>query len=227
VAIGSVMARRHGLDLGDRLEIMGRAFTVVGTSTDAFMASFVFMTHEATDALLSSPGTTSFVLVGTDHPDTVRQRLEDSGVAVLDRDQLARADLDLMARAYRVPLTVMRAVAFAIGSIVIALTVYTAIADRRREYGIVKAMGAQARRLTALAVEQSLILATIGIATGGMLFLAGRALISELRPQFVILASTGSVSRAAATGLAMGLIAALVPARRLARLEPAAAYRGA
>jgi hypothetical protein len=30
-----------------------------------------------------------------------------------------------MARTYRVPLTVMRAVAFAIGSLVIALTVYT------------------------------------------------------------------------------------------------------
>ena len=66
VAIGSVMARRHGIDVGDPLEIMGRSFTVVGTTTDAFMASFVFMTHAATDRLLSSPGTTSFVLAGTD-----------------------------------------------------------------------------------------------------------------------------------------------------------------
>lgn len=227
VAIGSVMARRHGLDVGDDLEIMGRSFTVVGTSTDAFMASFVFMTHAATDDLLSAAGTTSFVLVGTDQPDAVRQRLHAAGFTVLDRDQLARADLDLMARAYRVPLAVMRAVAFAIGSIVIALTVYTAIADRRREYGIVKAMGARARHLTGLAVEQSLILAAIGIVSGGVLFVAARALIAELRPQFVILATTGSVTRAVATGLAMGLVAALVPARRLARLEPASAYRGA
>ena len=70
VAIGSVMARRHGLDVGDRLEIMGRSFTVVGT-TGAFMASFVFMTHAATDQLLSSPGTAT-VLVGTDDPAAVR-----------------------------------------------------------------------------------------------------------------------------------------------------------
>ncbi len=226
VAIGSVMARRHGLDVGDQLEIMGRSFSVVGTSTDAFMASFVFMTHAATDQLLSSPGTTSFVLVGTRHPAAVRARLAGAGMAVLDRDQLARADLDLMARAYRVPLAVMRAVAFAIGSIVIALTAYTAIADRRREYGIVKAMGARASRLTALAIQQSLLIATVGFAAGGALFVAGRAVIGWARPQFVILASPGSIGRAAAAALIMGLVAAVVPARRLARLEPATAYGG-
>jgi putative ABC transport system permease protein len=226
VAIGSVMARRHGLDVGDELEVMGRSFTVVGTSTDAFMASFVFMTHAATDQLLSSPGTTSFVLVGTDNPGAVRERLAVTGLSVLDRDQLARADLDLMARAYRVPLAVMRAVAFAIGSIVIALTAYTAIADRRREYGIVKAMGARAARLIVLAVEQTLIIATVGLAAGGVLFVAGRAVIGWARPQFVILASAGSIGRAVAAALMMGLVAAVVPARRLARLEPATAYRG-
>ncbi len=226
VAIGSVMAKRHGLDVGDRLEIMGRAFTVVGTSTDAFMASFVFMTHAATDQLLSSPGTTSFVLVGTHDPAAVRARLAATGLSVLDRDQLARADLDLMARAYRVPLAVMRAVAFAIGSIVIALTAYTAIADRRREYGIVKAMGARAARLVSLAVEQTLIIAGVGLVAGGLLFVAGRAVIGWARPQFVILASPDSIGRAAAAALVMGLVAAIVPARRLARLEPANAYRG-
>ena len=225
VAIGSVMARRHGIDVGDPLEIMGRSFTVVGTTTDAFMASFVFMTHAATDRLLSSPGTTSFVLAGTDDPAAVRDRLEATGLSVLDRDQLARADLDLMARAYRVPIAVMRAVAFAIGSIVIALTAYTAIVDRRREYGIVKAMGARAVQLVSLAVEQSLLIAASGLVAGGLLFMVGRALIGWARPQFVILATTGSVGRAAAAALVMGLVAAIVPARRLARLEPAAAYR--
>ena len=190
------------------------------------MASFVFMTHAATDQLLSSPGTTSFVLVGTHDPAAVRERLAATGLSVLDRDQLARADLDLMARAYRVPLAVMRGVAFAIGSIVIALTTYTAIADRRREYGIVKAMGARAGRLVGLAVEQTLLIASVGLVAGGVLFVAGRAVIGWARPQFVILASTGSIGRAVAAALLMGLVAAVIPARRLARLEPATAYRG-
>ena len=226
VAIGSVIAQRHGLDLGDDLEIMGRSFTVVGTSADAFMASFVFMTHAATDDLLRAPETTSFVLIGTDDPDAVRARLAATGLAVLDRDQLARNDLALIARAYEVPLAVMRSVAFVIGSLVIALTAYSAVAERRRDYGIVKAIGASSRRLISLAVQQSLIVSALGLMAGALLFLGGRAVIPSVRPQFIILATPGSILRAVVAAVLMGLVASVLPARQLAKLEPASAYRG-
>jgi putative ABC transport system permease protein len=226
VTVGWVLARRHGLDVGDGLDIMGRRFTIVGTSPDAFMASFLFMTHAATDDLLGGPGTTSFVLVGTDEADAVRARLASTGLAVLDRDELARNDLALMARAYEVPLAVMRGVAFVIGSLVIALTAYSAIVERRREYGIVKAIGADRRRLVSLAVQQSLIVSALGLLAGGLLFLGGRAFITSVRPQFIILATAGSVSRAVVAAVLMGLVASVLPARRLAGLEPATAYRG-
>lgn len=226
VAIGSVLARRHGLDLGDGLDVMGRQFRIVGTSTDAFMASFVFMTHAATDALLRAPDTTSFVLVGTRDPAAVRARIEQTGLAVLDRDELARNDLALIARGYAVPLTVMRSVAFVIGSLVIALTAYSAIVERSREYGIVKAIGANSRHLVSLAIQQSLIVSAVGLVTGALLFVGGRAFITSVRPQFIILATPGSMGRAVGAAILMGLVASVVPAHRLAKLEPATAYRG-
>lgn len=226
VAIGRVLARRHGLEVGDDLAIMGGRFNIVGTSTDAFMASFVFMTHAATDDLLRAPGTTSFVLVGTRDPDAVRSRISNTGLAVLDRDELARNDLALIARAYQTPLAVMRGVAFVIGSLIIALTAYSAIMERRREYGIVKAIGAGRRRLISLAVQQSLIVSALGLVAGALFFLGGRAFITSVRPQFIILATPGSIARAVITAVLMGLVASILPARRLAGLEPAVAYRG-
>lgn len=226
VAIGRVVAKRHGLRLGDPIDIMGRRFRIVGTSADAFMASFVFMTHAATDQLLSAPGTTSFVVVGTAEPDAVRARLRATGLTVLDRDELAKNDLALMTRAWGVPMRVMVAVAFVIGSLVIALSAYTAIAERRREYGIVKAIGAQGRYLLVLALRQTMMIAAAGLAAGGALFVAGRAFITWARPQFVVLATTYGIGRAVAAALLMGAVAAIIPARRLAKLEPATAYRG-
>lgn len=41
------------------------------------------------------------------------------------------------------------------------------------------------------------------------------------------LATTGSVGRAVAAAVLMGLVASVLPARRLARLDPATAYREA
>lgn len=227
IAIGQVLATRHGVQIGDQLDVLGRPFNVVGIAdADMFMSSFVFMTHSATDQILRAPGTTSFVLVGTDHPDQVRARLAATGVAVLDRDELKAADLAVIARPFSVPLRVMVGVAFIVGCLVIALTAYSTVVEHRREYGILKAIGADRRRLYRLAVTQTLGLAAIGLVTGAVFFLAGRGLIIWMRPQFAVVLTATVVIRAVVAALAMGLVAAIVPARRLARLDPATAYRG-
>jgi ABC-type antimicrobial peptide transport system, permease component len=120
----------------------------------------------------------------------------------------------------------MVGVAFVIGALVIALTAYATVVERRREYGIVKAIGASARRLSLLALGQTLTLAALGGINGVALFVLGRLAITRLRPQFSLLLTEGTLARAAIAALAMAVIAALVPARRLARLDPSTAYRG-
>jgi len=226
IAVGPVMAERHGLQVGDSLELMGRKFRIVGTSTDTFMLSFVFMTHAASDELLRAPDTTSFVLVRTDSADTVRARLADQGFTVLTRQELAANDVKIMTRPFGAPMAVMRAVAFAIGIVVIALTVYSGIVDRRREYGIVKAIGATRSTLTGLAVRQTLLVAIAGLLAGLALFFIGRLIVISFRPQFTIVLTLGSATRAVAVASVMALIAAVFPVHRLAKLEPAVAYRG-
>lgn len=228
IAIGQVFRQRHGLDVGDTLKILGRPFRVVGIAdADMFMTSFAFMTREASDSLLNSPTTTSFVLVATDKPDVVRQHVQDLGFAALDRGELKTNDLAVVARPFSVPIRVMVAVAFAVGSLVIALTAYSAIVDRSREYGIIRALGAGRGRLYRLAVTQTLALAGLGFLAGGFMFGLGRAVLVALRPQFAIVLTPQIVIRTGLVALGMGLVAAVVPARRLARLDPAEAYRGA
>lgn len=229
VVIGSASADRHGVAIGDSIEVVGQQLEVVGIDreADSFMATFVFVTHAATDRLLSSPATTSFVLVATDHPDEVQARLVAStGLSVLDREELRANDIAMMTRAYGTPLQVMVGVAFGAGSLIIALTSYSAIVERRREYGIVKAIGADRAWLTRVALVQSLALAALGMATGWLLFLAGRGLIVAARPQFSVVATPPSILRACGAAVLMGFVAAIVPARRLAALDPATAYRG-
>jgi putative ABC transport system permease protein len=225
VVVGRVLARRHGIEVGDTLDAAGRTFTVVGTGSDAFMTSYVFVTHAVTDALLASPATTAFALVGTDDPAGVRERFQDR-YAVLDPVTLARADFDVIARAFQSPMRLMAGVAFVIGSAVIALTAYTGIAERRREYGIVKALGATARYLVRLALVQSAIVAGVGLVAGALLFVAARAAITTARPQFSVVLTAGSVARVLLAVAVMAVVGAVVPARRLVAVDPATAYRG-
>lgn len=99
--------------------------------------------------------------------------------------------------------------------------------ERRREYGIVKALGAAQGRLFRLALGHTLTLAGLGLLAGWLFFLAGRAIIQAVRPQFSVLATPSTLALAAAAVVAMAFMAAIIPARQLATLEPSAAYRRA
>ncbi len=228
IAVGQALAARHGVDVGERLDILGRQFTVTGVAAgaDMFMASFVFMSHAATDQILGAPDTTSFVLIHTKQPEAVRARLTAAGHTVLDSGELKENDLSVMTHALALPMQVMVAVGFGVGVLVIALTTYSAVIDHRRDYGIVKALGASRMRLYGLALEQSLIVAVVGLVTGAVFFFISRQIIESLRPQFAIVATPAVAGRAVAAAVVMGTAAAVVPARRLARLDPASAYRG-
>lgn len=226
IMVGSLVARRHGIGVGDDLEVMGHRLRVVGTSkSTGFMMDYVFATQAAVDRLVGSTGRTSFIAVRADDPPAVAGRLRAAGLNVLARDQVAANNLELATGIFGAPIRLMVGIGLVAGTLIIALTAYTAINERRREYGILKALGATRRRLVRLALAQTFSLAGLGFVAGLVLFLAGRWLIGLARPQFTVLLTSGAVGRAALAALAMALLAAVVPARRLAALEPASAYR--
>lgn len=226
IAVDRALARRHGLKVGDQLEIGGTTLRVVGLAqASAPMTGFVFMTHDATDALFRTPDTTSFVLVGTRHPGAVTNRLRVQGLSVLTKEQVAANDRGLYTSIFGSPLKLMVGVAFVVGALVVALSIYASVIERRREYGIIKAVGASGWTIAGIVLRQTLVLSVIGLFVGCGLFIAGRALIAELRPQFsVVLTGTGLL-RALGAAMLMGFVASIVPARRVAAAEPATIYR--
>ena len=229
VAVGSQFAVRGGLDVGSTVTLFGSSFRVVGIAGDAdmFMASFVFMTHGATDRILQAPDTTSFLLVGTQEPGQVATALRQAGLNVLSRSELERNDLALKGQAYDAGLRVVSLVAFVVGVLVIAMTVYSAVVERQRDYGIVRAVGASGSRLFGIVLGQSLALAVLGLVAGAVLTAAEIAAVGALRPQFAIALSAPALAKVVAATLAMGVVASTIPARRLIAIDPASAFRGA
>jgi putative ABC transport system permease protein len=229
IAVDQVLAGRHRLAIGDGLSVAGRNFRIVGLADHSygFMIPFVFVTHTAIDQLAGSAGMTSFVLVGTRTPGAVAERLRGAGLNVLTRDEIAANNLDVASGIFGAPIRLMVGIGFVAGTLVIALTAYTAVVEHRRDYGIVKVMGATGARLVRLALIQTLALAVLGLAAGGILYVAARALILTSRPQFAVVLTAGAAGRAALAALAMALVAAVIPARRIAAVEPAAAYGSA
>ncbi len=232
VVLNQVMAQTHGLDLGDTIDILNEKFTVVGLSsgTNSWMASFFFVDKRAAERLLLAPGATGFLFItlepGTDATAVTGQlRLRLGDVEILPVATLKQNDLDLMVKVFGAPLRLMVAIAFAVGTAMLGMVIYTATVERTREYGVLKAVGAKNRHLYWLVAQQGLVTAVLGVVFGiGLAWLAGRGIMNNW-PKFLIVLEPMAILATALSGLLMGLLAALLPAHHVARLDPAQVFR--
>ena len=226
-----VLAGRHGLGIGDLVEVLGKDFTVVGLSngTTSWMTSFFFIRKSAAEDLLLAPGATSFLLLTTSDGadlDGILQRLNAlSGVNALAKRGMAANDLKLFAKIFSAPLKLMVGIAFLVGTMIVGLVIYTITVERQREYGVIKAIGAPNRVLYRVVLTQALAAALAGALTSVLLAYGVSQWIMAARPQFYIVFDPSDVGWALLAGLGMALVAALFPARVVAGLEPAEVFR--
>lgn len=231
MVLDRVLAARHNFALGATVPVMGRDFTVVGLSdgTASWMTSFFFVRKTAAESLLRAPGATSFLLVTPtrgvstaelrDHLDAL------PGVEAMLKTDMTANDITLLARFFSIPLQLMVTIAFLVGTLVVGLVIYTATTERHREYGVLKAIGARNRRLYGVVMSQALLAALAGAVLGVGLASGAAEAIMALRPQFLVTLTPLAVAQAAGATLVMAALAAFFPARLLAHLPPADAFR--
>jgi len=232
VVLDWVIAETHGFDLGDTIEILDEDFTVVGLSdgTNSWMTSFFFIEKRAAERLLLAPDSTSFLLL-TLEPDAdlisvetrLRRRLRD--VEILPAAVVKQNDLDLLVQIFAIPLQMMVAIAFAVGAAILGMIIYTATVERVREYGVLKAVGAKNHHLYWLVAQQGLFTALVGAGLGIGLAWAVGQWVMAVSPEFLVILQADSTLTILLTGLVMGLLAALLPARYVGGLDPARVFR--
>jgi lipoprotein-releasing system permease protein len=114
----------------------------------------------------------------------------------------------------------------------IASVLIVSVVQKSREIGILRAVGAPARRVLAVFLIQGGLLGVAGSAIGlalGILFAKGFEAVNLLpdgTPRFEVQVDLALLVRSALLATAIGLAAAVIPSRRAAGLNPADAIRG-
>lgn len=227
VAFDALFADRHGLGLGDRLAMFGHRMRVVGLTEDTamFMTPLLFTTTDAMTGMLGAGDTTGAVLVSADNPGGVAQLLRDQGLTVRTPVELREASLTLATKIYGSPVKLMVAVAFAAGTLIVALVAYTRVTEQQRDLGVLKALGATPGRIRRVAVAETIALTAAGAIAAVLLLVLTRELLAWWRPAFPVALTAETVARTAAAAAVMAVLAAWLPARRLNRLDAATAFR--
>jgi putative ABC transport system permease protein len=116
------------------------------------------------------------------------------------------------------------AISLVVGGIVIMNIMLMAVAERTREIGIRKALGAKRRDILAQFVAESATLATVG-ALFGIGFGIGLAYVVKALTPLPAAVAPWSVGLAVFLGVVVGMTAGIYPASRASRLDPIAALR--
>ena len=120
--------------------------------------------------------------------------------------------------------TALPAIGLVVGAMVIMNIMLVAVAERTREIGVRKALGARRRDIRAQFLIEAATLSVVGAAVGIALGIALAKLIAALTPLPASVAPW-SIVLALTVGAGVGIVAGFYPASRASRLDPIAALR--
>lgn len=260
IAIGAAMAERLRAKVGDKVVVHAPgeaglgAFRVSGifrTPSSEFDRSTAFLRLEDAQSLLALPESVTEIAVVLDDPDALPELLAyaqrelarlQPGVAIevltwKEREPRLAAMLDLMANTtWIIYGAVFVAMAFGIANALLMM-----VYERIREFGMLRALGLQARSLLALVLLESILMtvagALLGLALGvPMVLWLGEVGIDLSRfaeglTEFGIGTTVYTridprdIGLPVLVALVTGVLAALWPAWKAVRLRPAEAIR--
>ena len=231
--IPDVLAKKAKLGIGNTINALGRAFTIVGISTDTYsMANSVtFVAYGDLAKLLSvRDGTASYLLIqaapgmsSADLAARIRSAVPD--VNALTREAAVESDRRIAMQMGIGIIGVMTWVGGLVAALVIALTTYTATIRRARELGVVKALGFRQRTLYLAVLVQGGVVAALGYGVALAVAYAVRPLLGVSAPEVALVYSSLSLLRLAATTALIAIAASCVSGRHVARVDPAIAFR--
>lgn len=223
VVVDSRLAASAGLALGERIEILGSTFEIVGVSKEGIGARIFFLMSEL-QSMLHQEERVSLFFVRCTSPAVVK-----ATVAAIEADlkgvrcQILEGFADEMARSMsglRQFIGAVTASTLVVSLLVIALAMYMTILEKTREIGILKSLGASRRLIMGNIVLESVLLTGCGVLAGYALTLAAVGALRAWYPLLTVEVTPFWVALAGALGILSGLFGALYPAWFAARQDP-------
>jgi len=232
IVVDRGFARKAGVSIGDTVTVLGGEARIAGLSagTASLINSVAFVSFDDFRAMRSGVPVVSYVLVVVAQgasPEAVaaaiERRVPDATVqtAADFSSQERRLVTDMSADV----IAIMSAIGFIVGLAVVALTVYIATLARRRGFGVLKALGARDRVLYGVVFAQAALSVAIGFAIGLVFTWLLGFLVARTDLDLELAITAASLVKVGLFALAIAGLAAILPIRQVAGLDPAIVFR--
>jgi putative ABC transport system permease protein len=222
VLIDDIKAETKKLNVGDKLSMFGREFTITGIVAHGKGARS-FIPLSAAQEIAGAEKRVSLFYVRS------------KGDTEATRESIVRIFPDHRVRSMSEYLTLMNSsnlpqfqpfirsfvvVGVVISFLVVLLSMHTMVLERTREIGILKALGSSRWGILRLLLGESLACAGVGIALGMAGAFAVKAVVMKAFPSLTIIIPDFWLYRAVLLAIAGATAGALIPAIRACRFDP-------
>jgi putative ABC transport system permease protein len=180
-------AREKNLHVGDTVKLLNYDWHLTGIAEGGMLARFVVRLDTLQDKT-GNPEKLSAIYVKLDDPARTNEE-------VAEFNKIFKGELKAMSIAdfvamfsinsigpLKIFIKVIEGMWVSVGFLVVFLSMYTAVVERTREIGILKALGAKPFMIVDLLVREALLLALVGWVLGIGLALGARVAIVKLAP---------------------------------------------
>jgi len=232
IVLPDVLAKMTGIKLGDQARIADKEFIVSGFSNETFsMANSIAFVHfRDLEDLISTSGTVSFILVdlepGQDKTDIIRQiEKQVEKVNAVSQEQFIKNDFQIALLMGVEVVSFMSIIGTILAALIIAFAAYSQVSRRKRELAIAKALGYRNHSLYLAVLIQTLVITGLALLIAFLIATFLLPLLSSLVPQITLVVTTSSLLRLTIIAFIVAIVAAIVPARMIANIDPLTAFR--
>jgi putative ABC transport system permease protein len=227
VIVDDVFARTgKGHHVGDTITILNHLFRICGI-VESGKGGRRLVPIETLGELTGSDGKASVIYIKSDNTaneDAIRDEIAATpglqGYKVMTMEDLISLYTPSKFPGFNLALNVVIAIAVIVGFLVIFQTMYTAVLERTREIGILKAMGASKPTIVGVVLRECVALAVAGVVVGIAATFGVRALLNLRFPSFSFELTAAWMVKGAVIAFAGAVCGALYPAWMAARKDP-------
>lgn len=227
IVLDNAFALNNGFNIGDKLIIIDDTLTVTGFSigTNAFVIQYAFTTLDEAQYLLGFPEIVTCYLVKIKNGENVNKVATEiqelsKGMIVYNHNDFLANNIKEMESGFLPILFAVASLGAIVLTTVLSLILSINILERKKDFAVMKILGAPSKFLPQLIIQQAII---ITLASGFLFIILYFPLVSfieSISPEVSTMTTLFHILIVLTIGLVMGMISSVIALSRLRRIYP-------
>jgi ABC-type antimicrobial peptide transport system permease subunit len=227
IVLDRPFALKYHITLGDTVSINNEKLHVVGFSegTNAFVLQYAFTSLRRAQSIMGYPDLASCFLVktrkGEDRAQVARTIRDDlPGVEVYDHPTFLQNNIREMEAGFLPLLYTIALIGIIVLTTILSLLLSVNILERRKEFAVLKTLGAPGHFLPAVIIQQALVITGAGFLLALALYFPLCWAVQLLTPELAPRSSPLHMGGILLVAMVMGLASSWISMHRLRRIYP-------